>query len=155
MDAGGPGQGSWEPYRPAPSQVPFGHVSHSIPAQEMLLLAAALAALLQLLHGGRAVLCFSPACSTPFPGFRRDCCFPSSNSKTKTIFPSCPVFQVRCVELLSWIPEGAEGTAHTVFSSSSPLLNSTCPAVAKVFLPCAPHTGKTLSASRRVPVQIS
>lgn len=55
---------------------------------------------LQLFYRTRGALCSSPACSTPFPSFRRDCFSPSSNSKTRAVFPSCPVFQVRFVELL-------------------------------------------------------
>lgn len=122
MGGSSPGQSSWDPYGPAPTHVPLSRFPLSVPAQEILLFSAAIPALLQLLQGSRAVLCFFPACSTHLPNFRRDCCFPSSNSKTNTIFPNHPVFQVRFVELLVPGPQ----TEQRALPTPSPPLPPLC-----------------------------
>lgn len=93
----------------------------------MLLFFTSILALLQLLEGRRAVSCFSPACSTPFPCFGNDLLLP----KSKLSFPVAQFSRSGLWSCFSWVPDRAAGTAHPISSSSSPLLSCTHPAELK------------------------
>lgn len=111
---GGGGAGSPGTLRTNSNPIPFGHFHLHVPAQEMLLFFTSILALLQLLEGRRAVLCFSPACSTPFPSFGNDLLLP----KSKLSFPVAQFSRSGLWSCFSWVPDRAAGTAHPICSSS-------------------------------------